>query len=70
MMIGTSVLGEKTMNKDQPDFQPQQYDPYEDEIELMDYLKVLWEISHPPGDSGLRGDRGHRQLQHDRNIQC
>ena len=30
------------MNKDQSDFQPQQYDPYEDEIELMDYLKVLW----------------------------
>jgi len=30
------------MNKDQLDFQPQQYDPYEDEIELMDYLKVLW----------------------------
>jgi capsular polysaccharide biosynthesis protein len=30
------------MNKDQLEFQPQQYDPYEDEIELMDYLKVLW----------------------------
>ena len=30
------------MSKDQSDFQPQQYDPYEDEIELMDYLKVLW----------------------------
>jgi len=24
------------------DMQPPQYDPYEDEIELMDYLKVLW----------------------------
>jgi uncharacterized protein involved in exopolysaccharide biosynthesis len=33
---------EKTMSKDQSDLQPQQYDPYEDEIELMDYLKVLW----------------------------
>ncbi len=30
------------MNKDQLEFHPQQYDPYEDEIELMDYLKVLW----------------------------
>ena len=30
------------MNKDQLDFQSQQHDPYEDEIELMDYLKVLW----------------------------
>jgi len=30
------------MEKSQPDFQPNQYDPYEDEIELMDYLKVLW----------------------------
>ena len=30
------------MNNDQSNFQPQQYDPYEDEIELMDYLKVLW----------------------------
>jgi uncharacterized protein involved in exopolysaccharide biosynthesis len=30
------------MSKDQSDLQPQQYDPYEDEIELMDYLKVLW----------------------------
>ena len=30
------------MHKDQSDLQPQQYDPYEDEIELMDYLKVLW----------------------------
>ena len=25
-----------------PDMQPMPYDPYEDEIELMDYLKVLW----------------------------
>jgi len=30
------------MNKNPSDFQPQPYDPYEDEIELMDYLKVLW----------------------------
>ena len=39
--LGTSSRGEM-MNKDQLDLQPQQYDPYEDEIELMDYLKVLW----------------------------
>jgi len=25
-----------------PEMQPTPYDPYEDEIELMDYLKVLW----------------------------
>jgi polysaccharide biosynthesis transport protein len=30
------------MNKDPLEIQHQQYDPYEDEIELMDYLKVLW----------------------------
>ena len=30
------------MDKNQSDMNPQAYDPYEDEIELMDYLKVLW----------------------------
>jgi LPS O-antigen subunit length determinant protein (WzzB/FepE family) len=31
------------MDKNYPsDMQPPPYDPYEDEIELMDYLKVLW----------------------------
>ena len=30
------------MDKNQLDPQPHPYDPYEDEIELMDYLKVLW----------------------------
>ena len=29
------------MEKNQLDIQSHQYDPYEDEIELMDYLKVL-----------------------------
>jgi len=30
------------MEKEQLDPQPHPYEPYEDEIELMDYLKVLW----------------------------
>lgn len=30
------------MDKNQLDPQPQPYDPYEDEIELMDLLQVLW----------------------------
>jgi capsular polysaccharide biosynthesis protein len=30
------------MEKNQPDIQLKPYDPYEDEIELVDYLKVLW----------------------------
>lgn len=30
------------MEKEQLDIQHHPYDPYEDEIELMDYLKVLW----------------------------
>jgi len=30
------------MDKQQVDLQPHPYDSYEDEIELMDYLKVLW----------------------------
>jgi uncharacterized protein involved in exopolysaccharide biosynthesis len=33
---------EEKMDKSQLDPQPHPYDPYEDEIELMDYLKVLW----------------------------
>jgi uncharacterized protein involved in exopolysaccharide biosynthesis len=30
------------MDKHQSDLQHHSYDPYEDEIELMAYLKVLW----------------------------
>ena len=49
------------MNNTHPiDMQAQSYDPYEDEIELMDYLKVLWKYKKFGVSLRLRPFQGSR----------
>ena len=52
------------------DMQSQPYDPYEDEIELMDYLKVLWKWKYldPDWNVGLRRGRSSHQSQYDKDL--